>query len=187
MTNNGIVVDELDELESIDNCEKPPFEAFLDEEGRYMFRTSGGVIIELQAVPPSKSKRFYHAYRISHPQPTPPQHEIKRARKMVWVDNTNDPYFKQQMDSWNIDFSLAVSDYMIKRGVLSTPPNDFEIDSDILEMYGEVSEDQRKIIWVEGLLVSEEENEGFFEALRSITEATEGAIEESTTRFPSTR
>lgn len=183
MSDNGLAVIEDETVDELEN--ELEYEAFIGKNGEYFFRTSTGIVLEVMGVPPSLSKRYLYAYRMSHPEPSPPQHEIKRARKMVWVDNPKDVYFRQQMDNWNIDFSVAISDFFIRKAVISQPPKDFKVDPEILELYGDVNDEQRKVIWVESLLVTEGENEAFFEAIRSIYDATEAAIEESTATFPS--
>lgn len=183
MSNNGTHDLTLDEIEE---TEKSPYEYYVDSEGNYCFRCSDGTVLLLKGIPQVIYQRFLDAWKISNPQPKPPQHEIKRAKKMVWVDNTHDDYFKSQMDNWTQDQAMAVQNFVISRVVLNTPPPDYEPYEEIVELYGDtMNEKLLKIMWVEGKLATGEEQQAFVEAAMSITLPTEGAIAESTARFPS--
>lgn len=183
MSNNGTQAAlELDELENEEQT--TPYEYYVDSEGQYCFRTSDGTILYLKGIPQVIYQRFLDAWKFSNPHPSPPEHEIKRAKKMVWVPNPNDPYFKSQLDGWNQDQAVAISDFMIGRVVLNEPPEDFEVYEEIAALYGEISPKKRKIMWVETLMATGEEQQAFVEAAMSITMPTESGIKQSTARFP---
>lgn len=158
----------------------------VDSEGRYYFRCSTGVILYLRRIPEKKFLRFQSAWKQSNPAPVPPQHEIKRARRMVWVDNTNDPYFKMQIDLWQADLGSAILDYASQQAVINDPPKDYQPDEIISGLYQEMTPNLIKCMWIEDQLIAENESDAFFEAIKSIGNATEQGIAESTERFPST-
>lgn len=136
-----------------------------------------GVEFQLKEIPGLYATRFLSDFEKKHPQPTPPMRVVKYVGKVENLEpDPDNEYYKEQMATWNRNFSIAYTDFTIYMGVVNTPPVDWKPAYDFEY---ELTEKERKILWIGEYFVSESDLTELSEAIQSINNPTEKGLQEA--------
>lgn len=140
------------------------------------FKTAKGVIFDLEPIPPLIASRFDIEYNKNNPPPEPPFREVKIVGVPTKQRDTEDAYYKQEVELWNSRKRDAEMVFMFSRGIKNKVPKDWQYDP---ETAPEKPKDSMiKALWVYEQ-IGHEDMEALQEAIMSLNGVTQQAIEEA--------
>jgi hypothetical protein len=139
------------------------------------FVTESEAVISLRPVAYALYQRWQQEYVRRCPMPKPPKRPVTYVDKVYMEDDLNSQPYLIDLNMWNLELGRAKTDFILSRGVLGSPPDDWLPDPDMIP----ANETERKVLWVMEKLQTEQDLEGCIEAITSLTGITEKAVAEA--------
>lgn len=137
--------------------------------------TKNDMTFHLKEIPALYQTRFMSDYEKKNPKPVPPMRAVKYVGKVENLEpDTENEYYKQQKEDWDRSFALSYTDFMICMGVMDNPPADWQ---PAYSFENELSEKERKVLWVGEFFPSQDELNELSEAIQSINTPTAKGLE----------
>lgn len=134
-----------------------------------IFTTKSGIELKLRRIRGIIMDRFNADYQKKYAPPKPPKVQLANGD---WWDDVNDEQYKRAFGQWNQLYATAIMDFMLTAGISNQPPDDWTSDYPYMDVT------TPKLVWLAELL-DENELQELAEAISSLSNPTEAAIQES--------
>lgn len=139
------------------------------------FVTEADEVISLKPIPYALYQRWQQEYMRRCPIPRPPKRGVVYIETLVLEDDINSQSYLIELNMWNLELGRAKTDFLLSRGVIGSPPPDWQADPEM----GAITETDKKVLWIMESLKTEQDLENCLEAITTLTGITEKSVEEA--------
>ena len=141
------------------------------------FETKEGHVLSLKPIPVGVYKRFLQEWLSRNPAPKPPKKPVTIIDTVYLEDDLDNQWYLIEFNLWSLKKDRAELDFILSRGILGDPPENWLPDVDTVS--ANPSSNELKALWLMECIFTEEDLDDLKEAIVSLSTPTQKAVEES--------